>query len=67
MKLARKSDPLAAPAAPPPPSRLGGVRPVSHDEDERQSREDLRSGETIFNRAVVPLPRFLTGKRARNH
>ena len=47
----------------PTPGRLSGVRAVSHDEDERPSREDRSYGETIFNRAAVPLPRFLRGKR----
>ena len=58
----------AKPAVPPPPqpeSRLAGVRAIAHDEDERPSREDLTYGETIFNRGVVPLPRFLRGRRRR--
>jgi hypothetical protein len=50
---------------PPTPGRLSGVRAVSHDEDERPSREDRSYGETIFNRAAVPLPRFLSGRRKR--
>jgi len=54
------------PATPSPPQaegRLGGVRGLAHDEDERPSREDRTYGETIFNRGVVPLPRFLRGRR----
>ena len=54
------------PATPSPPqaaNRLGGVRALAHDEDERPSREDRTYGETIFNRGVVPLPRFLRGRR----
>jgi hypothetical protein len=53
------------PSATPPPAagRLSGLRALSHDEDERPSREDRSYGETIFNRAAVPLPRFLRGKR----
>jgi hypothetical protein len=53
------------PPGPPAPfeRRLSGIRSLAHHEDERPSREDLTSGETIFNRAVVPLPRWLTGKR----
>jgi hypothetical protein len=54
------------PATPSPPQaagRLGGVRALAHDEDERPSREDRTYGETIFNRGVVPLPRFLRGRR----
>jgi hypothetical protein len=56
-----------SPAAPPAPpeSRLAGIRMLAHDEDERPSREDLSYGETIFNRGVVPLPRFLRGRRRR--
>ena len=53
----------ATPPAPQAPDRLGGVRALTHDEDERPSREDLTYGETIFNRGVVPLPRFLRGRR----
>jgi hypothetical protein len=55
--------------AQPPPSadRLGGVRPVFHDEDERPSREDRDYGQTIFTRGTVPLPRVLRGgKRKRS-
>jgi hypothetical protein len=43
--------------------KLSHVRPLAHDEDERPRREDRSYGETIFNRAPVPLPRFLTGRR----
>jgi hypothetical protein len=54
-------------AAAPAESRFSGVPVMSFaDEDERQSREDRRYGETIFNRAVVPLPRWLTGRRKYN-
>jgi hypothetical protein len=53
----------ATPSPPQAPSRLGGVRALAHDEDERPSREDRTYGETIFNRGVVPLPRFLRGRR----
>jgi hypothetical protein len=41
--------------------RLGAMRPVTHDEDERPSREDRDYGSTIFTRPTVPLPRFLRG------
>ncbi|HKG65667.1 MAG TPA: hypothetical protein VKB28_16480 [Solirubrobacteraceae bacterium] len=54
------------PVTPSPPQaagRLGGVRSLAHDEDERPSREDRTYGETIFNRGVVPLPKFLRGRR----
>ena len=43
--------------------KLSRIRPLEHDEDERPRREDLAYGETIFNRAPVPLPRFLRGRR----
>ena len=43
--------------------KLSRIRPLDHDEDERPRREDLAYGETIFNRAPVPLPRFLRGRR----
>jgi len=36
-----------------------------HDPDERPSGEDLTYGETVFNRAPVPLPRFLLPKSKR--
>jgi hypothetical protein len=62
VKHARKA-PADRPPASPPPSRLGGIRAIGHDEDERPSREDRSYGETMFNRATVPLPRFLTGRR----
>lgn len=43
--------------------RLGAVKPLPHDEDERPSREDRDYGRTIFNRPPVPLPRFLSGRK----
>ena len=43
--------------------KLSRIRPLAHDEDERPRREDMAYGETIFNRAPVPLPRSLTGRR----
>jgi hypothetical protein len=57
--------PKPATPAPPPAAerRLDGVRALAHDDDERPSREDRSYGETIFNRGVVPLPRFLRGRR----
>jgi hypothetical protein len=45
--------------------RLGKVRPLAHDEDERPSREDRGYGETIFTRPPVPLPRWL--RRRKKH
>jgi hypothetical protein len=62
MKRPDRSTKTEAPAAP-PESRLAGVPVISHDDDDRPSREDLTYGETIFNRSVVPLPRFLTGRK----
>ena len=41
--------------------KLGGLRPLAHDEDERPSREGRDYGSTIFTRSSVPLPRFLRG------
>ena len=61
MKQPQRRDPATdVPAEP----RLGGVRPLSFDEeDERPSREDKTFGETIFSRPVVPYPRWLTGRK----
>ena len=56
------------PVTPSPPQaagRLGGVRSLAHDEDERPSREDRGYGETIFTRPPVPMPRLLRGRRRR--
>ena len=53
----------AAVRQPQPERRLDGIRALAHDEDERASREDRTYGETIFTRGVVPLPRFLRGRR----
>jgi hypothetical protein len=64
VKHAREQSPDPPSTTPPPTAgRLSGVRALGHDEDERPSREDRTYGETIFNRAAVPLPRFLTGRR----
>jgi hypothetical protein len=46
--------------------KLGRTRPLAHDEDERPRREDRAYGETIFNRAPVPLPRFLRSRRKKS-
>ena len=62
MKRPGRSTETEAPAVR-PDSRLGGLPVISHDDDERPSREDMTYGETIFNRSVVPLPRFLTGRK----
>jgi hypothetical protein len=43
------------PSQPAEPDRLGTVRPLEHDEDERPSREDRNYGSTIFT-----LPDFVT-------
>jgi hypothetical protein len=59
-RRSRTETPLAPTA---PDGRLSGVRALKHDDDERPSREDLTYGETMFNRGVVPLPRFLTRRR----
>ena len=59
----RKRTQPANPPAPEPSDRLGGIRALAHDEDERPSREDRSYGETIFTRPPVPLPRILRGRR----
>jgi hypothetical protein len=41
--------------------KLSRIRPIAHDEDERQTREDRDYGQTIFTRGVAVLPRFMTG------
>ena len=64
MKPSRRSQPAGDVAD--QPGKLTGVRPVQHDEDERQSREDRDYGSTIFTRPPVPLPRFLRGKKHRH-
>ena len=62
--MRKRTEPSAvSPPQPEPESRLDGVRALAHDDDERPSREDRTYGETIFNRGVVPLPRFLRGRR----
>jgi hypothetical protein len=43
--------------------KLSRIRPLAHDDDERPNREDREYGHTIFTRGVVPLPRFLRGKK----
>ncbi len=45
--------------------KLGRLRPIRHDEDERPTAEDRQYGTHLFNRAPVPLPRFLRGGRRR--
>jgi hypothetical protein len=42
-------------------NKLSDLRPLTHDEDERPSREDRDYGSTIFTRPTVPVPRFLRG------
>ena len=37
--------------------KLTRIPSIAHDEDERPTREDQHYGETLFNRAPVPLPR----------
>ena len=47
------------------PSRFAGIRPLAHDPDERQSREDRDYGQTIFTRRFTELPAFLIGRAKR--
>jgi len=44
-------------------SRLSGIHGLPHDDDERPSREDADSYQTIFTRGAVPLPRWLAGRK----
>ena len=60
VKSRERSETESAPQA---PSKLSGVRPTQHDDDERPSREDRDYGSTIFTRPPVPLPRFLKGRK----
>jgi hypothetical protein len=43
--------------------RLGDVRPLSHDEDERPSREDRDYGSTIFTPPDWLRPRRKRGRK----
>jgi hypothetical protein len=56
-------DPRKPEEAPTETDRLGQVRSLPHDEDERPSREDRDYGSTIFNKPVVPLPRWMRGRK----
>jgi hypothetical protein len=47
MKRSIAPTPTPAAAA---PSRFAGMRPIAHDADERQSREDRQYGQTFFTR-----------------
>jgi hypothetical protein len=60
----RSREPDAPEPAPPAESRLGGLRPMAHDEDERPTREDRASDRTMFD---LPgwLPKFLTRGKTR--
>lgn len=59
----RHEPPVESPPQPETESRLGGVRALAHDDDERPSREDRSYGETIFTRPPVPLPKVLRRRR----
>jgi hypothetical protein len=61
VKQTSKPTPPAAETA----SRLSGIRGLPHDEDERPSRDDAGYGQTIFTREPVPLPRWLSGRKAK--
>ncbi len=45
--------------------KLSRIRPLAHDEDERQSREDKNYARSLFTEPAVPLPRLLTGDKKR--
>jgi hypothetical protein len=58
------TDPPNTPASPSDDlvSRLGRVRPMSHQEDERPNREALEGkGHVVYPGPPVPLPRWLWG------
>ena len=59
-----KQKPKPTPPTSETASKLSGIRGLPHDDDERPSREDADYGQTIFNRSPVPLPRWLTGRKA---
>ena len=61
--MRKRTEPSVASPPPEPESRLGGVRALAHDDDERPSREDRTYGETIFTRPPVPLPKVLRRRR----
>ena len=61
MKRRHDNDPPPPPAAEDSPSRLGGLRPHPHDDDERPTREDRAAGHARFE-IPVPVPRLLRGK-----
>jgi hypothetical protein len=41
--------------------KLSRIRPLAHDEDERQTREDRDYARSLFSEPAVGLPRFLSG------
>jgi hypothetical protein len=45
-------------------SRLGGVRPLALDDEERPSHEDFNYGETFFTRGLF-RPRWLRRRSCR--
>ena len=67
MKLRRNQAPDAKPTVyvGDHTDKLTRIPSIAHDDDERPTREDQRYGETLFNRAPVPLPRIFRrgGKR----
>jgi hypothetical protein len=65
MKLRRRADEKPTGYVGDHADKLSRIPPLSHDEDERPSREDRDYGQTIFTRPPVPLPRFLRGGKKR--
>jgi hypothetical protein len=47
--------------------RLSGIRPIAHDEDERQSAEDRTTYHSPLNSLFepVPLPRWLKPRKSK--
>ncbi len=58
--------PKTAPAPQPPAAegRLSGMRPVTHDDDERPTREDRASDRGLFDLPAF-VPRWLTRGKSR--
>lgn len=61
----RRAKPLPTDKRAPLHGRLGGVRPVAHDDDERPTREDRTYGHSIFD-SPVPLPKILRRGKGRS-
>ena len=45
--------------------KLSRIRPLAHDEDERQTREDRDYARSLFSEPAGRRPRFLSGAQKR--